>query len=108
VPAAFLVAQVGADVVGRVSIRFELNDFLRAQGGHVGYGVRPAFRRRGYANEILRQSLVVARAEGVDRVLVTCEEGNEGSVGVIRRHGGLEEAPHVDRSGTVWRRFWLD
>src|ERR1700709_2378932 len=41
---AFLVAEVAGEIVGRVSIRFELNDDLAETGGHVGYGVRPAFR----------------------------------------------------------------
>lgn len=102
VPAAFLVAQVGPDVVGRVSIRFELNDYLRREGGHIGYGVRPGFRKRGYATEILRQALVVVRAEGVDRVLVTCDDDNEASARVIQANGGVEEPG----SGGV-RRFWI-
>jgi predicted acetyltransferase len=63
VPATFLVADVDGAIVGRVSIRHELNDHLTHFGGHIGYGVRPAHRRRGYATEILRQSLVIARAE---------------------------------------------
>jgi len=71
VPATFLLARVGGDLVGRVSIRHELNDFLAEFGGHIGYAVRPQFRRRGHATEILRQALVVARGEGVERVLVT-------------------------------------
>ena len=33
------------------------------EGGHIGYAVRPAHRRRGYATEILRQSLIIARAD---------------------------------------------
>jgi predicted acetyltransferase len=60
VPATFLVAQVGSDLVGRVSIRHELNAFLSDFGGHIGFGVRPRHRRRGYATEMLRQALVVA------------------------------------------------
>jgi predicted acetyltransferase len=91
VPAAFLLAQVGADVVGRVSVRFALNAFLHAKGGHIGYAVRPAFRGRGYASEMLRQALVVARAEGVDRALVTCDPDNAASARAIARNGGIEE-----------------
>ena len=96
VPATFLVADVGGQIVGRTSIRHELNEYLTRVGGHIGYGVLAAHRRRGYATEILRQSLVIARAVGVERALVTCDEGNIGSapsdravrrrVRIVRRH----------------------
>ena len=47
VPASFLVAEVDGVIVGRASVRHELNEFLAVWGGHIGYGVRPAYRRRG-------------------------------------------------------------
>jgi predicted acetyltransferase len=108
VPGTFLLAHVGPDVVGRVSVRFQLTEFLTGHGGHIGYGVRPGFRRRRYASEILRQSLVVARAEGVDRVLVTCDQDNPGSAAVIQRNGGVETDPWTGADGAVNRRFWID
>jgi predicted acetyltransferase len=108
VPATFLVAVVGEDIVGRTSIRHELNDYLRELGGHIGYGVRPAHRRRGYAGEILRQSLVIARAEGVGRVLVTCDEGNVASARAIERAGGVLEDVRPDPGGPAKRRYWID
>ena len=107
VPATFLAARVGADLVGRVSIRHELDDFLTARGGHVGYAVRPAFRGRGYATQILRQALVVARAEGVDDVLVTCQEGNAASAATILRCGGVLEDVRTADGGHRYRRYWI-
>lgn len=53
VPATFLGAFVGDDLVGRVSIRHYLNDFLLRSGGHIGYGVRPRFRKRGMPQKFL-------------------------------------------------------
>jgi predicted acetyltransferase len=107
VESAWLLADVGGVVVGRTSIRFQLTDFLLAQGGHIGYAVRPTHRRRGHATEILRQSLVVARAGGVDRVLVTCDDHNVGSVKAIEANGGeLENVVMVD--GVPLRRYWID
>ncbi len=97
VAAAFLVADVDGVIVGRTSIRFALTPFLAQWGGHIGYGVRPGFRRRGYAIEILRQSLAVARAHGIATALVTCDEDNLGSAAVIERCGG-EAGGHRRRS----------
>lgn len=108
VPSTFLVADVDGEVVGRSSIRHELNEFLAYEGGHIGYGVRPQHRRRGFASEILRQSLVVARSLGVGRVLVTCDETNAGSVKVIEGCGGLLESTVDGEKGDRVRRYWID
>ncbi len=109
VPASFLVAEVDGDLVGRVSIRHELNEFLAREGGHIGFAVRPQYRRRGYASEMLGQALIVARAVGVERVLVTCDEENIGSASVIRRCGGVLESVY-DGGGGEPRKllFWID
>jgi predicted acetyltransferase len=107
VPSTWLVAVVGGEVVGRSSIRFVLNDSLRHNGGHIGYAVRPAFRRRGHATEILRQSLVIARAGGVDAVLVTCDDDNVGSASVIERCGGVLEGVVADPRRPAFRRYWI-
>lgn len=108
VPSTLLAVDVLGELVGRVSVRYRLNDFLASFGGHIGYGVRSRYRRRGYATEILRQSLIIARAEGVDRVLVTCDEDNAGSATVIERLGGILEDIRPDPSGgSSKRRYWI-
>jgi predicted acetyltransferase len=110
VPATFLFAFVGSRIVGRVSIRHSLNAYLETVGGHIGYTVVPEFRRRGFATEILRQAIGIARDRfGIQRILLTCDDDNIPSIRTIEKNGGILEnvvsAP--DRSKPV-RRYWID
>ncbi|MDE3133924.1 MAG: GNAT family N-acetyltransferase [Acidobacteriota bacterium] len=106
VASTFLAATAERRLVGRVSIRHELNNWLATYGGHIGYAVLPAVRRRGYGTEILRQSLVVARALGIDEVLVTCDVDNLASAGVIEACGGVFESVAAG-DGPPKRRYWF-
>jgi predicted acetyltransferase len=101
VPATFLAARLGDDLVGRVSIRHRLNDWLASYGGHIGYGVAPEHRRRGHAKQILCQALVVARAAGVDDVLVICDTNNVASARTIEACGGDFESLIEDPEGAT-------
>jgi predicted acetyltransferase len=105
-----LGAFVDGELVGRASLRFELNEFFAGRGGHVGYGVAPAHRRKGYATEILCQALIILRAEGVERVLVTCDNDNVGSARVIEQNGGVFESvvPAVENDPIETRRYWIE
>lgn len=110
VPSTFLFAFVGSRIVGRVSIRHSLNEFLHRIGGNIGYVVVPEFRRRGYATEILHQALEIARDKfGLDRVLVTCDDDNIGSIRTIEKNGGVLEnivtGPDLDKPK---RRYWIE
>jgi predicted acetyltransferase len=104
---AQLVAEVDGQLVGRTSIRFELNEWLLERGGHIGYAVRPAHRRRGYAGEILRQALVIIRAAGVRDVLVCCDDTNVASAAVIEGAGGALQNVVTLEDGHLVRRYWI-
>ena len=108
VPNSFLVGVVEGTVVGRVSIRHQLNEFLARIGGHVGYGVRPGYRRRGYATEMLRLAIPLCAAVGIDRALLTCDIGNVGSMKVIERCGGVFEGlTNEPKLEIQKRRYWI-
>jgi predicted acetyltransferase len=89
-------------LVGFVSIRHELNDWLREVGGHIGYAVRPSARRRGIATAATALALEECRRRGIDRVLITCDDDNLASATVIERNGGVLEDV---RNGK--RRYWI-
>ncbi|MEY4398500.1 MAG: hypothetical protein RLZ53_1076 [Actinomycetota bacterium] len=106
VPASFYLGVADGEIVGRVSIRHELNDFLFNFGGHIGYMVRPRHRRKGHATEMLRQAKAIAKALGIASALVTCNDDNLGSVTVIESQGGVLENI-VDENGRALRRYWI-
>lgn len=109
VPDSSLFAFLGSEIVGRVSIRHELNDFLQRVGGHIGYGVLPRFRRRGYAKKMLAMALPYARQVGIRKALLTCDDDNEGSIKVIEANGGVLENKISDSDGkSLKRRYWIN
>lgn len=56
--------------------------------GHIGYGVVPWKRGRGYATQALAAMLPLAAAEGLRHVEITTDLGNVASQKVIRANGG--------------------
>lgn len=108
VPGLSLAAVVDDELVGRASIRLALNAWLLERGGHIGYAVRPGFRGRGYAHQILAGSLEIIRARGVEKVLVTCNDDNLASAAVIERAGGVLENIAEQLDGERVRRYWID
>ena len=109
VPSSFWVGVVDRQIVGRLSLRHCLNDFLARIGGHIGYGVIPSCRRKGYATAMLKQALPICSSLGIGKVLITCDIGNRGSRKVIEHCGGvferLTDEPQLD---VQKRRYWID
>ncbi len=106
IPSTFLFAVVNGEIVGRVSIRHELNARLYQVGGHIGYGVRPQFRGKGYATQILRYSKEFATKLGLSKVLLTCSDDNLGSTKAIESEGGILVSK-IDWRGEKKRRYWI-
>ena len=106
VQATFLIAEHEGVLIGRSSIRHTLNDFLLNCVGHIGYGVRPDFRKRGFASQIMTLSLELIHEIGVDPVLMTCSEDNVGSAKIIEAHGGVLENK-IEFKGVLKRRYWI-
>ena len=77
-------------IVGIIDLRHTLNDFLK-DFGNCGYSVRPSERRNGYATEMLRQILGVARQCGMKELHLSVERDNEPSVKTIKTNGGIYE-----------------
>ena len=102
----WLVAE--GEVVGVSNLRHRLTESLRAEGGHIGYGVRPSARGRGFGKRLLALTLGEAARLGIDRALLTCAKANTASSGVILANGGvLEDESFRESRGEVVQRWWV-
>jgi len=111
VPCTFLFAfNSEGELVGRTSIRHELTDYLMKYGGHVGYGVVPAHRRKGHASAILAETLnyIKENLPHLSRILLTCDESNTGSRKTIENNGGILEDILPTTAGEGKMRYWIN
>ena len=92
--------------VGAVNIRHYLTDSLLYTGGHIGDGVRPSERRKGYATAMIGLALEECKKLGIMKVLMTCDKDNIGSAKSIINNGGVLENEVVE-DGVIEQRYWI-
>lgn len=94
-------------IVGAVNIRHYLNEYLLAHGGHIGDGIRPSERRKGYATQMVGLALEECKRLGIKKVLMVCDKDNIGSAKSIIKNGGILENEQKE-DGKVEQRYWID
>lgn len=95
-------------IVEAVNIRHSLTEHLFNAGGHIGYGIRPSERRKGYATKLLALSLEKAKQLNITKALIVCDEVNTASEKTILHNGGLRDEDFIEEDGNVVRRFWIE
>lgn len=93
-------------LIGAVNIRHRLNDELLKTGGHIGDGIRPGERRKGYATAMIALALDECKKLGMDKVLICCDKDNIGSVKSIMNNGGVLEN-EIEEDGHIVQRYWI-
>ena len=94
-------------MVGAVNIRHDLNEYLLKYGGHIGDGVRPSERRKGYATKMINLALKECKKLKIKRVLLVCDKNNIGSAKSIINNGGILEN-EVINDDKIIQRYWID
>ena len=82
-------------------------DYLLNYGGHIGDGVRPSERRKGYATKIIGLALKECQKLNIDKVLLVCDKDNIGSAKSIKNNGAILENEIV-KDGKTIQRYWIE
>ncbi len=106
--AQYLCVNEGAEVVGLIQIRRRFNAYLAQYAGHIGYCVRPGWRRKGCATRMLALALSECARLGIYDVLVCCLKDNEASRRTILANGGVFESEVLEpESQCRIERYWI-
>lgn len=96
----------GNKYIGEVRLRHKLNAKLLREGGHIGYGIRPSKRKKGYGTKILALVLPKVKKLGIKKALVTCDDDNVGSWKIIEANGGVLKDKIVNKGKKI-RRYYI-
>lgn len=92
----FLVREGDGRIIGMINIRLALNERLRKFGGHIGFGIRPTERGKGYNKINLYLALKVCRENGIHEVLMDADLDNPASWKTMEAFGGVKIRQYYD------------
>ncbi len=76
------------NLIGVTNIRHRLNKEIEHCGGHIGLGIRPSYRGKGYGRKLMSLSIAKLNVLGVDSIHIHCYKGNLASAKAITSNGG--------------------
>lgn len=96
-------------VIGASNIRHFLDETGKKYWGHIGYGIRPSERRKGYGTLILRLSLEKAKELNLNKVFLGAYLGNVGSWKIMEKlYAKFEKIVYEEGTGLPIKRYWID
>ena len=97
--------------IGEFQLRTQFTEKVLTDIGSIGYAIRPSEWGKGRGTEILRQGLEIARARGMEKVLLTINDKNAASIRVCEKLGGqladVIEAENEAEGRHRLRRYWI-
>lgn len=104
-----LIRENDNKIVGAINVRWNLSEVMLKFGGHIGYGIRPTERRKGYNKINLYLGMLEAKKLGLNKVMLDCDVNNLGSDRTLKALGGQLERTEIDPSdGILTNVYWFD
>ncbi len=106
----FLIRENDNKIIGMINLRYNMTEEIITKGGsHIGYGIRPTERRKGYNKINLYLGLLEEQRLGENRVFLECTADNIGSNKTITALGGILEKSEIDDwDNELTNYYWID
>ncbi len=96
-------------IIGSINIRWNLSLEMLEFGGHIGYGIRPTERKKGYNKINLYLGMIEAKKVGLDKVMLDCDVNNIASDKTLKALGGRLTRTEIDpNDGILTNVYWFD
>jgi predicted acetyltransferase len=103
----FAIRKRDKKLIGTINVRYPYLGYVQVHG-HIGYGIRPSERRKGYATMMLKLALEHCRKIGLEKVLLTCDKSNLASAKTIMKCSGVFENEEKQNDGDYLQRYWIE
>ena len=104
-----LIRENDNKIIGSINVRWNISLKKLEFGGHIGYGIRPTERNKGYNKINLYLGLVEANNLNLDRIKVSCYHDNIASDKTIKSLGGVLEKSEIDPyDGMLTNCYWIN
>jgi len=95
-------------IIGASNLRHYLTEEGLKTWGHIGYGIRPSERNKGYATKLLQLTLIEAKKRNIDKVLLGAYVGNIPSWKVMEKCNGIYEKTEIEEeTGLPIKEYWI-
>lgn len=103
----FSIRKTDYKIIGSIQLRHSLTPELEKHGGHIGYGIRPSERRKGYGKQQLLLALDEAQRLKIPKVMIICDKDNIPSMKTAISCGGVLACENV-YEGKTQQSYWID
>ena len=104
----FTIRKSDNKIIGSIQLRHHLTDELRKDGGHIGYGICPSERGKGYGTKQLSLILAKAKKLNIAQLMIHCTKDNKASAKVVTQNGGILTGESFDEEeGNVSDVYWI-
>lgn len=96
-------------IIGASNLRHFLDESGTKYWGHIGYGIRPTERGKGYGTLLLNLTLEKAKDMKLNRVLLGAYEGNIGSWKIMEKcNGKFDKIVYEEDTGLPIKKYYID